>query len=253
MGAAPSSEAALLRSALAAPLQGAAARELGVIGTLALDVEVESTCCSQYKASPIWCCCGRGEYRVPWPCHCCGAECVCCPHAPKGAAWEAALRGGLDALLREAGQAVARSADQRYAAVGRSGQPVGVPQTVLMANARALLLQDWLPRANALLQGHGLACAGFNWVEDRRDDKGNKTGEVLRSALQFYALPANRVPLVAGEGVPGVVMVGAYGAVAPAPVAGAFYPPPPPPQPQQQQHYQQGPTGSAITGAPKEV
>jgi hypothetical protein len=228
MGAKPSREEVALRGILAAPLAGVDARLAGVIGTLSLDVEVEDSCWCTCKSSPIWCCCGRGEFRVPWPCHCCGADCCCCPHAPRGDAWEAALAGGFRALLKEAGAAVHASAGQRFSAMDLEGRPVGVTQNVLLANARATLLQAWSARALPLLAPFGLSVSAFNWVEDRRDDKGNKTGEVLRCALQFYSVPQ----LPAQE----------------APEQG-FYPPPPT---EQQQYYQQGAAGAA-SGAPKQL
>ena len=269
MGAAPSREAQVLRAELHPPLTGAAAAAAGVIGTYSLDVELESPACgSAYRSSPIWCCCGREEFRVPWPCHCCGANCLCCPHAPRGEAWESALAGGFRAQLKEAGRMVARSAEQRYSALGAEGRPVSdAQQNVLVGNARGLLLQGWVAQANAFLAPFGLSTQAFNWVEDRRDDKGNKTGEVLRCALQFYQRPASLAPLLAGGGA-GAGAVAPFpqlalgGPPAPAITAGTapppqFFPPPqqapqyyPPPPPQQQQQYYQSDTGS---GAPKSL
>lgn len=258
MGNSVSSEVATLRSTLSPPFSGSSAAAMGVVGTYSLDVEVEDTCFSTHRSSAICCGAGRGEFRVPWPCHCFGADCCCCPHSPRGAAWGAALAGGFHALLLEAGHMVARSADQRYSAVGVEGQAVHAPQNLLLANARQQLLAGWLPRANAFLLPYGLSCRAFNWVEDRRDDKGNKTGEVLRCAVQFYAQPAHGAPLLPGTGSgapPGVVVVGGagapalpaagYGSSVPA-QSGAYFPPPP-----QQQLYYQG--GEGATGAPKTV
>jgi hypothetical protein len=270
MGATPSREAQVLRADLQAPLTGAAAAAAGVLGTYALDVEMESpTCGSAYKSSPIWCCCGREEFRVPWPCHCCGANCLCCPHAPHGEAWESALAGGFRAQLKEAGHMVARSAEQRYSALGADGRPVSdVQQNVLVANARRLLLQGWVAQANAYLAPFGLETRAYNWVEERRDDKGNKTGEVLRCALQFYERSASQAPLLLLAGGSGAVapypapppQVALGGPPPPAGSAPQFYPPPqqeaphfypPPRSPQQQQQQQQQYYQSA--GAPKTV
>ena len=234
MGGKPSREEVALRSVLGAPLTGAAARAAGVVGTLSLDREVEDLCClPSFKSSPIWCCCGRGEFRVPWPCNCCGADCCCCPHAPRGDAWQAALAAGFGALLLEAGRAADASASQRYSAQDLEGRPVVTNQNVLLANARATLLQAWSARALPALAPFGLAVRAFNWVEDRRDDKGNKTGEVLKCALQFYAVPEAAAPLLGGAqagAVPG------------------FFPPPPLPQ-----YFQQQDGASAGSGEPKQI
>lgn len=239
MGAKPSREVIALRSVLGEPLKGADAARAGVIGTLSLDSEVEDACFTTYKSSPIWCCCGRGEFRVPWPCHCCGADCCCCPHAPRGDAWEAALAGGFRSLLKEAGSAVDASAAQRFSAMDLEGQGVAVNQNVLLANARAALLQAWSARALPALAPFGLSVRAYNWVEDRRDDKGNKVGEVLRCALQFYAVPQLSAPLLGQEAAP---------AAAPG-----FYPAPAAVAPlQQQQQYFQHDAGNA-SGAPKQV
>lgn len=240
MGAAPSMEAQALRAELQAPLRGAAAAAAGVLGTYALDVELESpTCGPTYRSSPIWCCCGREEFRVPWPCHCCGANCVCCPHSPRGAAWEAALAAGFAPMLRDAGAMVARSAGQRYSAQGADGRPVGdVEQNVILANARSQLLAQWQAHANAFLAPFGLSVRAWNWIEERRNDKGAKTGEVLRCAVQVYERSQHQAPLLEGSGA-----LAAAGSAPPQ-----FYPPPPL---QQQGAYQH--PGNASSGAPKSV
>jgi hypothetical protein len=56
-----------------------------------------------------------------------------------------------------------------------------------LAAARSRALDEqWTPRANAFLRAYGLRAAVYSWIEERRDDKGNKTGEAARCAVQFY-------------------------------------------------------------------
>jgi hypothetical protein len=201
MGAS-NSRAAQLRATLRVPLTGAYARSAGVIGTLTLDYSETMNGCGGGGGGvdkPA-CCTSRAAFRVPWPCHCCGADCACCLHAPRGAAWYRALAGGgVGALLADA------SAIAGAYRLGASGY-VALAE---LAAARGLALEaQWTPRANAFLAAFGLHAAAFAWVEDRRDDKGNKTGEVTRTprtALQFYN----------GVAQPGAVAVTApaYGAL----------------------------------------
>lgn len=175
MGSAPSRP---LYGSAHAPLVGDAARAAQVIGTYALDAELEESCCCNWTSSPICCCHHRGEFRVPWPCNCCGADCCCCPHSPRGAAWAAASAGVFPSLLAEGGQLAV--------SIARAPRAPG-PQLVAVGLERSeAFAQRWTPRANAMLAPYGLHCAVFHWVEDRRDDKGNKTGEVLKCAVQFY-------------------------------------------------------------------
>ena len=176
----------------AVPLTGKRARDAGVVGTVALDLTVaNSCCCDTFKGSELCCCAYKGKYRVPWPCHCCGAECCCCPHLPHSPQYEQALQAGLRELIEEAGQIAFLEAPQpqnlqaAQAALAVSGErPAG--HYVLGIARDMLLKQRWTGRANALLARYSLRVVVFNWVEDVRDDKGNKTGEVLKSALQFY-------------------------------------------------------------------
>jgi hypothetical protein len=68
-----------------------------------------------------------------------------------------------------------------------TGAQVRVDNNMVLGAARtALFRAQWTPRANAFLARFGLSVQNYNWIEDRRDDKGNKTGEVLKSALQVY-------------------------------------------------------------------
>ena len=175
------------------PLVGAKARRAGVVGTIALDLVINPNfcCLGPFYGSDIWCFFYRGQFRVPWPCHCCGAECCCCPHLPHSPAFDQAMTRGLRELIAEAGQlAVAEAALPQHLDAARAAFQSEVPQMhYVLGLARDMLLkQRWTPRANALLASLGLRVAVFNWVEDQRDDKGNKIGELLRSALQFYEL-----------------------------------------------------------------
>jgi len=190
MGAQSSTEQAL-RSTLRPPLSGGGQ---GIVGTLKLDAELNrGNCGDTHTCSDIWCCFYRGQFRVPWPCNCCGADCCCCPHSPRGPAWEMALAAGFGQLLAEAG-AIAM-ATPPFA----SGESVSV--LVLLGTAREAALAPWAVRANDFLRQHGLSVAVFNWIEATRDDKGNQTGEVLRCAVQVYAGPGPQLSLAAALGM----------------------------------------------------
>lgn len=189
MGAQSSAEQAL-RSTLRPPLYGGGQ---GVVGTLKLDAELSRGNCGDTQTrSDIWCCLYSGLFRVPWPCNCCGADCCCCPHSPRGPAWEMALAAGFGQLLAEAG-AIA-TATRPFA----SGDSVSV--LVLLGTAREAALAPWVLRANEFLRPHGLSVAVYNWIEQTRDDKGNQSGEVLRCAVQVYAGPGPQAMLAAAQG-----------------------------------------------------
>ena len=186
IGAQSSAEKAL-RSTLRPPLYGGGQ---GVVGTLKLDAELSRGNCSDaHTRSDIWCCLYSGLFRVPWPCNCCGADCCCCPHSPRGPAWEMALAAGFGQLLAEAG-AIA-TAMRPFA----SGDSVSV--LVLLGTAREAALTPWVIRANEFLRPHSLSVAVYNWIEQTRDDKGNQTGEILRCAVQVYAGPGPQAMLTA--------------------------------------------------------
>jgi hypothetical protein len=150
----------------------------GVIGTLALDYGETMNGCGGSGLDKPACCVSHNMYRIPWPCHCCGADCFCCPHSPRGSAWDAALAGGFTSLLSEAATITATIR------LGASGY---IALAELAAMRGRVLQEQWVPRANAFLAQYHLRTDAFAWVEDTHDDKGNKTGEVLRSALQFYS------------------------------------------------------------------
>ena len=193
------------------PLTSSAAkREAGVIGTLMLNPNDAVTTCSLlgclYDACcpfpfrslddpfensfPVDCtwvtadreqgCFSRDAFNVPFPCHCCGADCVCCPHSPRGGAWEAALASGFGPLLAEAGP-LARS-------IKLSSPDVGAAYGGLaeLVHARESLLNThWVPRANAVLLAHGLRVAAFSYAYKKPNDKG-WGGWSSRCVLQFY-------------------------------------------------------------------
>ena len=210
MGAWQSMEERMLRSQQQQPLMGRSAASLGVVGTFALDADYNASYIfgSGYISSPLCCSSYRGDFRVPWPCHCCGADCVCCPHSPRGAAFDAAMAGGFAMLLAEAGQ-LAMGAIGGVAAGGVTADGQRVPPHVLLGSARAALFAErWTPRANALLRNYGLRAAVFNWIHVRHDDKGNRTGEAARCAVQIYDAAA-----FDGAGGLGVVVAGLTGAV----------------------------------------
>lgn len=177
MGAS-NSRAAQLRATLRVPIAGAYARSAGVIGTLMLDYSETMNGCGGGGVDKPACCTSLNAFRVPWPCHCCGGDCACCPHSPRGDAWDRALANGFGALLAEA------SAIAGTFRLGASGYVALAELAAVRARA---LEEQWTPRANAFLAAFGLRAAAFAWVEDTRDDKGNKTGEVTRTALQFYS------------------------------------------------------------------
>lgn len=185
-----------------------AQREAGVIGTLMLDPNDAVTtfsclqclfngCCPfqvcldpNEDSCPVDCtwatvnratCFSREDaFHVPFPCSCCGADCVCCPQSPRGGAWEAALASGFGPLLAEAGP-LARSikliSPNYGAAYG------GLAELV---HARELLLNThWVPRANAVLLAHGLRVAAFSYAFVMPPDKGYG-GWGSCSVLQFY-------------------------------------------------------------------
>ena len=175
-----------MRGALQPPLTGRIAASVGVIGTWALDADFEAGACGSIFSSPICCCFYAGVFRVPYPCNCCGAECCCCPHAPSGVAFQSARARGLDALIAEAGR-LAMESVMLVPANGMTPEGGQIPRHVLLGNARAELFeQRWTARANSFLKAFGLRVAVFNWIEARRDGKGNTIGEGLRCALQFY-------------------------------------------------------------------
>jgi hypothetical protein len=189
MGGASSAEMAA-RSSLVPPLWGNSAAQAGVIGTYKLDAELNTdNCGSTSMSSDVFCCLYRGEFRVPWPCNCCGQDCCCCPHSPKGPQWEVALAAGFGQLLAEAGTIAMYT--QPMAVMGGN-----VSVQAALGNARNMTLAPWVQKANAFLRPHGLSCAVYNWVEEKRDDKGGKVGEVLRCAIQIYQGAGPQVILV---------------------------------------------------------
>ena len=96
------------------------------------------------------------------------------------------MAGGFGALLAQAGQ-LAMAAVGGVAAGGLTADGQRLPPHVLLGHARAALFaEQWTPRANAFLRAYGLRAAVYSWIEERRDDKGNKTGEAARCAVQFY-------------------------------------------------------------------
>jgi len=177
------------------PLKYAAAREAGVIGALALDSNAavntyslleacfggclcpDTVCCTWESVDRETCCCfSRDDFYVPFPSHCCGADCDCCPSSPRGGAWEAALANGFGPLLAEAGS-LARSIKLS------SPDYRGLAE---LAHARAVLLNThWVPRANAVLSGSGLRVAAFSYVFMKIKSEG-KGGWGSRCVLQFY-------------------------------------------------------------------
>ena len=178
-----------------APPTFAAAREAGAIGALTLDSNVavntcsllqaccgefpcldDSVCCTWETVDRETCCFSRDAFHVPFPCTCCGADCACCPHSPRGGAWEAALANGFGPLLAEAGP-LARSIKLS------SPDHRGLAE---LAHARAALLNThWVPRANAVLSGSGLRVAVFSYVFVKLKSQG-KGGWSSRCVLQFY-------------------------------------------------------------------
>ena len=172
------------------PLTGSDARKAGVIGSLELDANEgvatfslmavilplcvrrdECVCCTCEITQREACCMSRDSFRVPFPCNSCGADYVCCPHSPRGVAWEAALADGFGALLAEAGP-LARSVK-----LGTLNLR-GLAQLNL---ARLTLLNSqWVPRANVVLLRHGLRVAAFSWAF--KSENVCSTGTVL----QFY-------------------------------------------------------------------
>lgn len=211
----------ILRASLIPPLRP---RQLSVggvavLGTYSLNSEIYAGGCFQVSERSPVCCRSAEEFGVPWPCHCCGSDCLCCPHAPRGPAWERALGAGFRGLLNEAGRTV-----KQTKVVDRSDASI----LAQVGSARALIMAPWTQRANAFLQPFGLSCHVFNWIEDTRDDKGNKSGEILRCAVQIYkgGFPAEF--LIGGPVVPVpfvAVVPPTPGAYIP-PSAPGFYPPP---------------------------
>ena len=175
------------------PLMDSAAREAGVIGSLKLDanegivtislmaaifplcIRSEECVCCTIAVTHRGACLSRDSFRLPFPCTCCGADCACCPHSPRGVAWKAALADGFDALLAEAGP-LARSV--KLGALDYRG-------VAQLNHARlALLNSNWVPRANAVLLRHGVRVAVFSW-SDKIAEKG-VGGWSTTTALQFY-------------------------------------------------------------------
>jgi hypothetical protein len=182
------------RTVGALPLAHSAAREAGALGALTLDANEAVATYSLFGAcfpclvddtSPACCTCestdretcfSREGFYVPFPWSCCGADCACCPSAPRGEAWQAALAGGFGPLLAEAGP-LARSV--KLTTPDYDG-------LVALAQARAALLSThWLPRANAVLAGHGLRAAAFSYVFVKVRSEG-RGGWGSRTVLQFY-------------------------------------------------------------------
>ena len=177
------------------PLSFAAAREAGVIGALMLDSneavadfsllkclcdwpcldQNDSVCCTWEKDDRATCCYSR--VYVPFPCNCFGADCVCCPHSPRGGAWDAALASGFGPLLAEAAP-LARSVK-----LGSTDYR-GLAE---LARARAVLLNtQWVPRANAVLSGSGLRVAVFSYAFAHPASTGGRRNWGTRCVLQFY-------------------------------------------------------------------
>ena len=154
------------------PLTDSDARKAGVIGSLQLDANdgyrtlsltaalmplcfrnEECVCCIT-EITEREACLSRDSFRVPFPCNFFGADCVCCPHSPRGVAWEAALADGFGALLAEAGPLVrsVKLGTLDYRGVAR------------LSLARVTLLNSqWVPRANVVLLRHGVRVAAFSW------------------------------------------------------------------------------------------
>ena len=189
-----------------------------VIGTVALNKELAEGCCNtaNLTVSHTCNCCAPPRFDIPWPAECFGYECRCCPHLPKGGGWESALAAGFGSLVVEAAQLTIVT---MRASLALPPHPAIHRHIIAgLEVMRAFAASGWLGRANAALQPHGLSVNAFCWVEEKHDDKGNKTGEAVRTALQFYAGPP---PVQIGV----LPTVGPMGLV-PAPQG--MIPPPPP-------------------------
>jgi len=208
MGCAPSKDQ-IVRGQLLAPLGGCCGGDASqvppaqrIVGTYVLDTALnQDCCCAESPSSAIPCACAapRNQFVVPYPCHCCGADCCCCPNSPAGPEWAAAMAGGFGQLLDELARAVLATA---------ATHEDGVSRLALLGRARQASAAPWAARANAFLARYGLCCAVFNFIQEKRDDKGNKYGEMLLCAVQVYGgtqLPAIVAPRAAGavEGLAG--------------------------------------------------
>ena len=184
-------------------LTGAAAREAGAIGALALDsneavntYSLLQACCAGFcpdtgTADCTWasvdretCCFSRDDFYVPFPGSCCAVDFACCPSSPRGEAWEAALANGFGPLLAEAGP-LAHSIKLSYPDYRALAE---------LAHARAVLLNThWVPRANAVLSRSGLRVAAFSYAFVKPQSNG-WGGWSSRCVLQFYdnAIAAQR-------------------------------------------------------------
>ena len=118
-----------MRGQLLAPLGGCCGGDASqvppaqrIVGTYVLDTALnQDCCCAESPSSAIPCACAapRNQFVVPYPCHCCGADCCCCPNSPAGPEWAAAMAGGFGQLLDELARAVLATAATHEDGVSR--------------------------------------------------------------------------------------------------------------------------------------
>ena len=209
MGAWQSMEERMLRSQQQQPLMGRSAASLGVVGTFALDADYNASYIfgSGYISSPLCCSSYRGDFRVPWPCHCCGADCVCCPHSPRGAAFDAAMAGGFAMLLAEAWTLAQRWTDRisgdRVAVL--AGGTSGLVATLALRLAGFTpvsvspgLLSD-LPSLAVHLEAHGISAVvhsapptqayDLTWINLTTEIAGLDSLRLASKMASIYLLP----------------------------------------------------------------
>ena len=196
----------LLRRELRAPpydccSKGVHPSGIPIVGTYALDsILVQDPCYRERVASAAACTpceSPRGVFSVPYPCSFMGSDCCCCPGSPSGPAWQSALGTGFGDMLRDAAQIIVSS---------EAAPAPDVSRFAALGTARQARIAPWVESANAFLSKYGLSCAVYSYIEEKRDNKGVKTGEVLWSAVQIYR----------GSPPPAVVLpAGAAGGLAP--------------------------------------
>ena len=129
------------------------------------------------------------------------------------------MAAGFSTLLQEAGmlamQAISSNIPIPVSSSDASANHYVRPHMKVAYN-RMLMLHPWTMKANAFLQPYGLFITISNWIEETRDDNGNKTGEFLCSALQVleigsppHAISRARAAMQGpGAGVPANVIIG---------------------------------------------